>query len=95
MPCSKRNYLLCGTSNFYLQYVQKHGESEDEKLEWAKLHKWKMCIYKQSSQDLVINRRKMRILELLSYIFIVSLSTYKSDVETFSHSTLTWYLLDV
>jgi len=31
--CLKCNCLLCGTSNFSLQYVQKHGESEDENLE--------------------------------------------------------------
>ena len=54
-----------------------------------------MCIYKQNSQNFVTNMRKMRLLELLSYIFIVNLSTYKSDIETFSHLTLTWFLLDL
>ena len=73
----------------------KYGESEDEKLEGVKLYEWKVCIYKQNSQNFVTNMRKMRLLELLSYIFIVNLSTYKSDIETFSHLTLTWFLLDL
>ena len=59
------------------------------------LYEWKVCIYKQNSQNFVTNMRKMRLLELLSYIFIVNLSTYKSDIETFSHLTLTWFLLDL
>lgn len=67
----------------------KHGESEDEKLEGVKLYEWKMCIYKQNSQNFVTNMRKMRLLELLLYIFIVNLSTYKSDIEIFSHLTFT------
>ena len=63
----------------------KHGESEDEKLEGVKLYEWKMCIHKQNSQNFVTNMRKMRLLELLLYIFIVNVSTYKSDIEIFSH----------
>ena len=95
MMCLKCTCLLCGTSDFCSQYVQKHGESEDEKLEGVKLYEWKVCIYKQNSQNFVTNMRKMRLLELLSYIFIVNLSTYKSDIETFSHLTLPWFLLDL
>ena len=73
----------------------KHGKSKDEKLEGVKLYEWKMYIYKQNSQNFVTNMRKMRLLELLLYIFIVNLSTYKSDIETVSHLTLTWFLLDL
>ena len=47
--CLKCTCLLYGTSNFFSQYVQKHGENEDGKLELVKLYEWKMCIYKQNS----------------------------------------------
>ena len=34
-------------------------------------------------------------LRLIVIYFIVSLFTYKSDIETFSHLTLMWFLLDL
>ena len=77
------------TKMYQVEDVQRHGESEDEMLQGVKLYEWKMCIYKQNSQNFVTNMRKMRLLELLLYIFIVNLSTYKSDIETVSHLTLT------
>ena len=87
--CLKCTCLLYGTSDFCSQYVQRHGKSEDEMLQGVKLYEWKMCIYKQNSQNFVTNMRKMRLLELLLYIFIVNVSTYKSDIEIFSHLTFT------
>ena len=89
MMCLKCTCLLYGTSDFCSQYVQRHGKSEDEMLQGVKLYEWKMCIYKQNSQNFVTNMRKMRLLELLLYIFIVNVSTYKSDIEIFSHLTFT------
>ena len=86
--CLKHTCFPCCTSNFYLQYVQKHGESEDKKLVGVKLYEWQTHIYKQNSPNLVKNLRKMRILELLLYSFIVSVSTCKTDKDTFSHLTL-------
>ena len=87
--CLKCTCLLYGTSDFCSQYVQRHGKSEDEMLQGVKLYEWKMCIYKQNSQNFVTNMRKMRLLELLLYIFIFNVSTYKSDIEIFSHLTFT------
>ena len=93
--CLKCTCLLCGPDDFCSQYVQKHGESEDEKLEGVKLYELCRCVFISK-----IHRTLWLIWErwdsqLLLYIFIVNLSTYKSDIEQFSHLTLTWFLLDL
>lgn len=47
----------------------KHGESEDEKLEGVKLYEWKMCIYKQNSQNFVTNGKDETLRIIVIYFY--------------------------